>query len=69
MEVYNAIVELLKPHGFEKMADGSLQRNSTGCGFSITFLMSFQSVMDFQLEFPFYGKNDEQPRKQKEGGL
>jgi hypothetical protein len=52
-EVYKAICSLMKLHGFHKDKNGDLVRPMTGCRFYYSNLISYKSVLDFQLDWPY----------------
>ena len=52
-EAYISIVDLMKHHGFKMQTDGSLWRRNTGCSFSFECLKKYESLMDFQLDWPY----------------
>ncbi len=56
-DAYNAIIDLMEHNGFKKQKDGSIVKDSTGCYFSFNSLNNYDSLMSFQIDWP-YSKDD-----------
>jgi hypothetical protein len=52
-EVLKQIIKLLVAHGFRDNGY-HVQRSSTGCSFPVEELAKYETVTDFQLDYPYY---------------
>ena len=53
-DAYKSIVSLMVRHGFVwHSKSGNLIRESTGCSFSHDCINKYDSIMDFQLDWPY----------------
>lgn len=55
LEVYEAIVSLLIDAGFMRTSNGGCYHGSKLCFFQFHDLVQYKTVVDFQLDYPFYG--------------
>ena len=53
-KVLFGIIKILQNNGFELNDKGDMVRISTGCKFSAKCLVSFSSVMEFQIKWEYY---------------
>lgn len=53
LEVYHAIVKILKANSFEQHLYGDMIRVTTGCVFSYECLISYKAVLDFQMDWGY----------------
>jgi hypothetical protein len=52
-DVYDTICTMLAAHGYKRTASGDMVRQSTGCSFGREYLLKYQTVTDFQLDWPY----------------
>lgn len=51
--IYWIICRILSEYGFVLAENGDMVRKESGCCFSFDMLMSYQSVLDFQLDWEY----------------
>lgn len=51
-DVYKVIIEILESNGFKDNGD-TVDRMDTGCQFSFACLNKYNTVTDFQLDWPY----------------
>jgi hypothetical protein len=52
-DVYETICAMLQENGYKQTASGAMIRPSTGCSFSFECLIKYETVTDFQRDWPY----------------
>lgn len=53
-DVLRAIITMLERHEFVMNAKGDMIRRNTGCVFYAESLRKYKTVVDFQIDYPYY---------------